>query len=283
MTLLNIRDRFKKAYVKDEMLRGAFKPHQYISTKDYTAKDWYQVLRQRQFLLKLIESNIEIDFKAAATNFQLELLPFHKVGTEQNLSYKLLNLSCCIESSSIPVLQTKYYELGSHAPNKSLFHFDIHNQNHLDSYSSRVHDLICIDRHVDEEQLKQEFADYIAATSLRHRSIREVDNRRIRGNFSLDWSYENFSRARFRKILKYLNTDNFVRYNVLQFIDLTLYFLLLRLKIANEKLDGLFYDGIAIKISGDKYVEKYTRHLANVCLSDSFLNEFAISIQNSSQ
>ena len=283
MTLLKTRNKFEKSYVKDDILRNAFKPELYIFTSDYTAKNWYQVLRQRQFLLKIIESNVEIDFTPASNNFLLELLSFDEIDSKKDLGFKLLNLSCYISNHSVPALGTPYYELGNPVPSKSLWQFDHNNQEQLDNYSSRMHDLICIDRHADKERLKQEFSAYIDAISLRHKSIGAVDGIRTRGKFSLDWSYENFSEARFRKILKSLNTDNFVRYNVLQFIDLTLYFLLLRLKISNEKLDSLFYDDMTIKISGDKYVEKYTRHLANVCLSDSFLNEFALSIQNSSQ
>lgn len=270
MTLLSLRDKFEKNYVTGEMLRGAFKTNQYISTKDYTAKDWYQVLRQRQFLLKLIESNIEIDFTSASTIFQLKLLPFGEAGANPDLSYKLLNLSCCISSEFIPVLGEQCYELFRSVTTESLWQFDFKDHNHLENYSHRMHGLICINRYADKEQLKQEFSTYLEAVSLRHKSILEVDSVRPRGRFSLDWSYKNSSPLRFKKILRSLNTKDLVKYRVLEFIDLTLYFLLLRFKISDEKLDGLFYDDKNITINGDKYVEKYTRHLANVCLSDSF-------------
>jgi len=282
-TLLKVRDKFDSGYVKDALLRSTFNPTYYLSTKDYTALDWYQILRQRQTLLKLIESNIEIDFTSASTIFRLELIAFNRADTNPDVNYKLLNLSCCISNELIPALGTQYYELCRSVTTESLWQFDFKDQKHLNTFSHRMHDLICIDRYADKDHLKKEFSAYLDSVSLRHKSIGKVDGKRTRGKFSLDWSYENFSNARLKKILKSLNTDNFVKYNVLEYIDLTLYFLLLRLKISDERLDGLFYDDKNIEISGDKYVEKYTRHIANVCLSDSFLNEFAISIQNTPQ
>jgi hypothetical protein len=263
MYLLEVRAKIKDTNLIHDFPRN-FSLELYNETKEYSASMWIKVFSQRACLLNTIIKFNEIDFTKCLDTFKV-------IQTELGLSinFQTKYFSCPPLNSPllIPLIDD----------NHRTFEEIQSSENIEDALNARMKSLVTIDRHANPVQLIKEITKFIKKESLWYKSINEVSGKRTRGFYGADKTFEKIRYTRFNRIINKHNFNDLTQYQVLAYIDLTLYALLCKKKYGNKFMDSLLFSDDKGENKQNKKVEKITQHLANSVLMKRFLLDLAIS------
>lgn len=269
MYLLEIRSKVKDTNLIHDFPNG-FSLELYNETKEYSASMWIKVFSQRAFLLNTIIKFNEIDFTKWLDTFKV-------TNTELGLSisFQTKDFSCPPLNSPllIPLIDDDHHT----------FEEIQSSENIEDAFNTRMKSLVSINRHANPVQAIQEITKFIKNESLWYKSINEVSGKRTRGFYGADKTFEKIRYTRFNRIINKHNFNDLNRYQVLAYIDLTLYALLCKRKYGNKFMDSLLFSDDKGGNKQNKKVEKVTQHLANAVLMKRFLFDLVISSRPSPQ
>jgi len=269
MYLLEVRSKVIDTNLIYDLPDG-FSIELYNESKSYSAKTWLIVLGQRAALLNSINKFNEIDFTKWIDTFKVA-----KSNLGLSINFHTTDFICPpLDSSSlIPLVddsQKTYEEV------KSIEDID-------DAFNTRMKSLVSINRHANPVQAIKEITNFIKKESLWYKSINEVSGKRTRGFYGADKTFEKIRYTRFNRIINKHNFNDLNQYQVLAYIDLTLYALLCKKKYGNKYMDSLLFPEDNEGNIQTKKVEKITQHLANAVLMKRFLLDLVISTRASPQ
>ncbi|QBG36709.1 DUF6387 family protein [Litorilituus sediminis] len=268
MYLLEVRAKVSNKNLIIE-LPDNFSLENYKEVKNYSAKTWLRVLSQRAMLLNSIIKFNEIDFTKSIDTFKVS-------NTELGLSISFKTPDFITPRLDSPIIFPKGDKQFTYEELKSVGDIE-------EALNPRMNSVVSINRHANPEVLIKELTQYIKQESLWYKSINKVSGRRTRGFYGPDKSYERVNQTRFNRIINKHAFDDLVNYQVLAYIDLTLYALLNKKKYGNKFLDSILFTEEDSGNSQNKKIEKVTQHIANIILMKRFITDLNHSTATSPQ
>jgi hypothetical protein len=269
MYLLEVRAKVGDTNLIHDLPKGLSLDN-YKETNAYSAKTWLIVLGQRAALLNSIIKFNEIDFTKWIDTFKV-------TNSELGLSINFQAEDFICPPLDSPILIPLVDK------NHRTFQEILNSENIEDAFNTRMKSLVSINRHANPVRLIKEITSFIKKESLWYKSINEVSGKRTRGFYGADKTFEKVKYTRFNRIINRHNFNELNRYQVLAYIDLTLYALLCKKKYGNKFMDSLLFSDDKGGNNQNKKIEKVTQHLANVVLMKQFLSDLAISTTPSPQ
>ncbi|TPH17694.1 DUF6387 family protein [Litorilituus lipolyticus] len=269
MYLLEVRAKIGDTNLQYNLPNG-FSLNLYRETESYSAETWLIVLSQRAALLNSIVKFNEINFTKWVDTFSVSKARLGLSVCFQTEKFICPPLDSPILTPSINDSQNTYEKLGNFDEIEKALH-------------SRRNSVISINHQANPDTIIKELTHFIKRESLWCKSINKVSGKRTRGFYGPDKTYERIKPTRFKRIVNKHNFDELISYQVLAYIDLTLYALICNKKYGNKYMDSLLFPKENEGNIQTKKVERVTQNLANAVLMHQFLSDLASSTNTSPQ